>query len=199
MIIWINGAFGSGKTSAAYELDRRLTKSYVYDPEEAGFFIRDNIPPEIKQDDFQNYPMWREFNYKILKYIHSKYDGIIIVPMTITDENYFKEIIGKLRKDNIELKHFVLMANKDTLLGRLKKRGEGGKSWAAKQIDRCLVNLTKEVFQEHIDTDNMTIRQVIEHIANQCGFELLPDNRNWLQVKRDRIVVWLRHIRLLKG
>ena len=36
MIIWINGAFGSGKTNVAYELNRRIESSYVYDPEEIG-------------------------------------------------------------------------------------------------------------------------------------------------------------------
>ncbi len=44
MIIWINGAFGSGKTQTAYELHRRLDGSYVYDPENAGYFIRKNLP-----------------------------------------------------------------------------------------------------------------------------------------------------------
>lgn len=36
MIIWINGAFGSGKTQTAYELCRRMRGAYVYDPENAG-------------------------------------------------------------------------------------------------------------------------------------------------------------------
>ena len=44
MIVWLNGAFGAGKTQTAYELRRRLPGSYVYDPENAGFFIRDNLP-----------------------------------------------------------------------------------------------------------------------------------------------------------
>lgn len=61
MIIWVNGAFGSGKTQAAYELHRRIPNSYVYDPENAGYFIRDNLPADVKRGDFQHYPMWREF------------------------------------------------------------------------------------------------------------------------------------------
>ena len=57
MIIWLNGAFGAGKTQTAYELRRRLPGSYVYDPENAGFFIRDNLPPGLGLDDFQDFPM----------------------------------------------------------------------------------------------------------------------------------------------
>ena len=37
MIIWINGSFGSGKTQAAYELNKRIENSFVFDPENAGF------------------------------------------------------------------------------------------------------------------------------------------------------------------
>lgn len=60
MIIWINGAFGAGKTQTAYELHRRLPDSYVYDPENIGYFIRKNLPPALCEGDFQDYPMWRE-------------------------------------------------------------------------------------------------------------------------------------------
>lgn len=66
MIIWINGAFGSGKTQTAFELSRRLKPSYVYDPEKMGFALRSMIPPEIAEDDFQSYPLWRAFNYSLL-------------------------------------------------------------------------------------------------------------------------------------
>ena len=32
MILWINGAFGSGKSSVAEELSKKVGKSFVYDP-----------------------------------------------------------------------------------------------------------------------------------------------------------------------
>ncbi|WP_353095654.1 hypothetical protein [Tissierella praeacuta] len=44
MIIWLNGAFGSGKTTCAFELSRRFPNSFVYDPENIGYFIRNNTP-----------------------------------------------------------------------------------------------------------------------------------------------------------
>ncbi|NII70905.1 AAA family ATPase [Microbacterium ulmi] len=33
MLIWINGAFGAGKTHTAFELQRRLVGAHVADPE----------------------------------------------------------------------------------------------------------------------------------------------------------------------
>jgi uridine kinase len=47
LIIWLNGAFGAGKTTAAFELCRRLPDSFVYDPENVGFF------PKKPQANFQ--------------------------------------------------------------------------------------------------------------------------------------------------
>jgi len=72
MIIWINGAFGSGKSTTARKLHKLLKGSYIYDPEQIGFFIRKNAPKPFSKGDFQDIPLWREFNYKtkiIVNYI----------------------------------------------------------------------------------------------------------------------------------
>ncbi|WP_379143255.1 AAA family ATPase [Paenibacillus sp. sgz500992] len=174
MIIWINGAFGSGKTETAYALNRRIPQSFVFDPENTGYYIRDNIPHEISQDDFQDHPLWREINYSMLKYIESQYSGTIIVPMTITDSGYFMEIVGRLRQEGVEVHHFTLCASQETLLRRLNSRGDSNNSWPAQQIERCLKGLGQEIFQCHLDNDQLTVEEVVEAIALQLGITLLP-------------------------
>ncbi len=124
MVIWINGAFGAGKTQTAYELHRRLPNSYVYDPENVGYFIRENVPAAIGKDDFQDYPMWRMFNLEMLDYISGHYAGNIIVPMTITSKQYYDELIGALSQ-KYEVKHFILYAQKRTLLKRAGHQAGG--------------------------------------------------------------------------
>lgn len=196
MIIWINGAFGSGKTQTAFELHRRIPNSYVYDPENIGFFIRKNVPKEIHKGNFQNYLMWREFNYSMLKYIDSEYKGILIVPMTIVNPQFFNEIVGKLRDDGILLNHFTLCASKQILIKRLKSRGEGENSWAAKQIDQCINALAEGIFQHHLDTDNISIEDIVEQIASMSSVTLLPNNHCKLYKKLTRATTQLKHIRL---
>ena len=39
MILWINGAFGSGKTTIAQALANSYEKAHVYDPEKVGYFL----------------------------------------------------------------------------------------------------------------------------------------------------------------
>lgn len=195
MIIWINGAFGSGKTQTAFELHRRLPSSYVYDPENVGYFIRKNIPNELSKGDFQDYVMWREFNLSMLKYIANGYKGAIIVPMTLVNPDYFTEIIENLRSDGIEVKHFVLWASKETILKRLRSRADGKNSWPAQQIDRCLEGLSQDLFKIHIDTDKMSIGEVVEELARQSNLSLLPDRRTQIGRIYDNIKVKLKHIR----
>lgn len=195
MIIWINGAFGAGKTQTAYELHRRIPGSYVFDPENAGFYIRKNIPPETLEADFQNYPMWRECNYSMLSYIDRKYDGVILVPMTVVHPDYFDDIIGKLRKDGVQVNHFTLCASKEILMQRLRSRGEGRQSWAARQVERCIDGLSNEKFQHHLQTDHLSIEQVVEQIASMSSISLLPDSRGKLSKVWARTITKIKHFR----
>lgn len=195
MIIWINGAFGSGKTTAVHELHRRIPDSHVYDPENVGYFIWKNAPKSFKQGDFQDYPQWRSVNYDMLKMISDRYDGPIIVPMTLVNPRYFDEIVGRLRADGVEVKHFALLASRETLLQRLRKRGDRSDSWPAQQVDRCVASLSGELFEQHIHTDRLTVEEVIERIASEAGIKLMPDRRSKLRKSIDRLIVTMKHIR----
>ncbi|WP_397538961.1 AAA family ATPase [Rummeliibacillus pycnus] len=197
MIIWINGAFGSGKTQTSYELNRRIPNSFVYDPENMGFFINKNIPKEISKGDFQDYRIWRELNYTILKSIDSEYDGVIIVPMTIVNPQYFEEIVGKLRDDGVIVNHFVLWASKETLQKRLRSRGEGKNSWGAKQIERCIQGLSNDTFKHRLETDTMTVETVAETIASMLDIHLFEDNRNKFRKRLDRIKTQIKQMRFI--
>src|SRR5690625_4057327 len=183
MIIWINGTFGAGKTTTAYELHKRLPHSTVYDPERFGYVLMANIPKDISKGDFQDYPLWREANFQLLKQISEEYQGIIIVPMTLTNERYFAEIISRLRDDGNEVKHFTLSATKKTVQKRLTKRFEGKSSWAYQQAEERITRLSKGIFGKHIQTDGLSIDEVVERIAAQANLDLPPDHRTKFRKK----------------
>lgn len=194
MIIWLNGAFGAGKTQTAQELKRRIPNSIIYDPEQVGYFINKNIPEELIKGDFQNHEIWREFNFKTLKYIHRQFNGTIIIPMTIVNPQYYVEIIGCLKEEGIEVQHFVLWASKETLKQRLKSRFEKKNSWPEQQIDRCMEGLAHEIFEGRIDTNNLSIEQVAEKIASKIHIKLLHDERSSFKKKVDRFVMRVKRI-----
>nr|WP_290461614.1 AAA family ATPase [Acutalibacter muris] len=194
MILWLNGAFGAGKTQTAFALQRRLPGSYVYDPENIGYCLAHNVPPALAEGDFQDYPMWREFNLRLLDDIASRYGGHIIVPMTVTNRAYYDELVGALSQRH-EVRHFILWAERKTLLRRLARRLEGRHSWAARQIDRCMQAFERDVTGVKIHTDRLDVEQTAERVAALAGLALLEDKRSRPRRLLDRAITQIRHIR----
>ena len=174
MIIWLNGAFGSGKTQTAYELHRRLPDSFVYDPENVGYWLRQNEPAQLAKKNFQDEPLWRSVNREMLLHLAREYDGVLLVPMTLVSEAYYGEIIGALRRADVEVAHFVLRARPETVHRRLRKRLEFGNSWGAQQLSACLAAFQSKIFENQIDTDGMSVSEVAEEIARRLSLPLLP-------------------------
>ncbi|WP_422404109.1 AAA family ATPase [Mammaliicoccus sp. JADD-157] len=195
MIIWLNGAYGSGKTTVAYELQKRLKKSFIYDPENVGFFIRKNTPKELHKHNFQDHEQWRNFNYEMLKQIANSYDGIIIVPMTLINFDYYREIVEKLKSDGIHLDHYVLYTDKNTILRRLNKRLEFGNTFAKSQIDYCIKAFNTKIKDNKIVTDKLNVDDIVVEISKRSDLNLLKDNRKFLRKRIDKILTTIKHIR----
>lgn len=197
MIIWLNGSYGVGKTQTAYELNKRIKNSFVYDPENIGYFLDNNLPSElsrIRDNNFQNYPLWREINYKIISYIKSNYDGILIIPMTVINKQYYDELIGRLNQE-FDVKHFILSSTNETNLKRLAKRFDSNNLWALLQLEVCQKAFENEISGIKIETDDLNISEVAELIANQLNITLIEDKRNDFQKKLDRLKTQIKHIR----
>lgn len=174
MIVWINGAFGSGKTQTAHELLRRLEGAFLYDPENVGFFLRRNEPKQLAAENFQDEPLWRSMNRDILLHLSKQFAGTVLVPMTLVREDYCDEIIGELRRQGADVRHFVLCAQAGTVRKRLRKRLEGANSWAARQLPACLSAFENPIFENRIQTDSMSIPETAEEIAARAGLTLKP-------------------------
>jgi len=168
MIIWINGAFGSGKSTTASKLQKLLVGSHIYDPEEAGFFIRNNAPKSMLKEDFQDIPLWREINYKMLKTMSEGNDGVIIVPMTLINPEYYHDIIGRLTAEGVDVRHFILYLDKDTLTKRLRKRAWGfmhREKFALDAIDRCIHSYDNYITETKIAAHGKSANDIALEIA----------------------------------
>jgi len=201
-LIWINGAFGAGKTHTAHELRRRLPGSHVADPELIGFAMHKMLPAAAR-DDFQDLPGWRAAVVATLRAAEQAADGPVIVPMTIVRADYFDEIVGALRTD-VDLRHVTLVASPATLQARLGTRLEalgsrvfgGDGTWAMRQIDRCVTALADPRFATHVPTDDRTLDQVVEAVADDVGLKLGRPRLSPLRFQLRRLSVAARHIRV---
>lgn len=161
MIIWINGSFGVGKTTVVEKLKEKIDKSIIYDPEKIGMFLSNKLP--TKEDDFQDYKLWRTINYEMLKNLYTEFE-VIIVPMTITNLQYYDEIVGRLERDGINIKHFILIASKENIISRLNARGNSTE-WAYMQVDRCDKAFKDESLKgQKIDTNNKSVDEVCNNL-----------------------------------
>ena len=183
MIIWINGAFGSGKTTTATALNLRLSNSFIYDPENVGGFIRSNTNGLFSKGDFQDIPLWREMNYKLLRMIAGAYDGIIIVPMTLVNPGYYDEIIGRLIADGVDVRHYILYVSREGIRRRLTKRRLlffRDETFALEAVDRCVEAFDTCIKDVKICTDDMKVDCVVEKIAELSDIEL-PPRKAWFR------------------
>jgi hypothetical protein len=202
VLIWINGAFGAGKTHTAHELHRRIPGSHVADPELIGFAMHKMLPAAAR-DDFQDLPGWRAAVVATLRAAEQAADGPVIVPMTIVRADYFDQIVGTLRAE-MDLRHITLVASSATLQARLGTRLEalgsrvfgGDGTWAMRQIDRCVTALTDPQFAAHVPTDDRPLDDVVEAVAAEAGLTLSRPRLSPLRFQLRRLSVAARHIRV---
>lgn len=196
MILWLNGAFGAGKTQVAHELSRRLgDRGWVADPEHLGYAIRRMTPPG-RRDEFQRHPEWRRAVVDVLHEVQvPEADVTIIVPQALLDAEHHSEIIGGLRDRGHRVEHITLVASPRTLTRRLRSRGEIHRTWAHEQIGRCVTALEDPRFAAHVSTDGRTIDEVVEAVAACAGLELVHPRRAAGIRHAARLIVTLRHVR----
>lgn len=99
-IIWINGAFGSGKTTAARLLADEIPGAVVVDPEEVGALLRPVLQPVAPVRDFQDWSAWRRLVAATLNAVLGEFpegrDSVVVVPQTVTVKEYWSELVSEL-------------------------------------------------------------------------------------------------------
>ena len=152
-VIWLNGAFGVGKTTVAELLVERIDGATLIDPEVIGEMLRGLLPAGWQTDDFQDMPLWRSLTREAIAGLIGERRAPLVVPMTLVQPDYFDEIVGALRRSGIAVRHFALVARSETILARLGARDAEGNQWARGRVADCVAQMAGSRFAEHIDAD----------------------------------------------
>jgi predicted kinase len=118
VIVWINGAFGGGKTTLAEELHRRLPQALPFDPEYVGYLLCTWVPP-APSGDFQDIPLWRKLVAEFAIGLHHEYKQTVIVPMTLVNTEYRAEIFRLITDAGTPILHVFLDVPADELRRRI--------------------------------------------------------------------------------
>lgn len=175
MIVWLNGAFGAGKTTAAQELVELLPGSTFYDPEVIGHALRSMLPKErlARIDDHRELPSWRRLVADTAAALLTEVPGPLVTPMTLLQQEYRDEIFGALASRRIPVRHILLHAEEQVIRSRIHRRAETGgedaehvRSWSLGQLEPYTAALPWITADAHtIDTSALTPRQTAEQAA----------------------------------
>ena len=169
MILWISGPYGVGKSTLAERIAAKLENALIFDAEEVGNAVRENYPNCPHGYIFEDYPLWGEFCYKLLRDIHENYHQNILVPMTLVRRGSYR-IIRKLRRAGIDTKLFILEASCQTVRERILTRGEEEGCWCMENIEfsRAGASALPGVY---IRTDNRSPEELCELVLAHAAKE----------------------------
>ncbi|MGW0701049.1 NUDIX domain-containing protein [Streptomyces sp. NPDC002867] len=176
MIVWINGAFGAGKRTAARELIDLIPNSTLFDPELVGAGLRYVLPQKRLDDvaDFQDLPICRRLVVDTAAALLAELGGVLVVPMTLLRQEYRDEVFGGLAARRIPV-HHVLLSPDETILrartaGRPAPDAPDGdqrvRQWAYDRIEPYRAALGWITADAHvIDTSRIDPHETARRIA----------------------------------
>ncbi len=165
MIIWISGAYGVGKSTLAEAMAAKMENALIFDAEEVGNAVRGNYPDCPYGYIFEDYPLWGEFCYMLLKDVHEKFHKDILVPMTLLRRDSYG-IIDKLNRDGIDTHLIVLEADYQTVHDRILSRGEEEGCWCMENIELAREG-SAALPGIHIQTDDKTVDELCDEVLIQ--------------------------------
>jgi hypothetical protein len=174
MILFVNGAFGVGKTSVARALRRQLSRSLLFDPEKIG------LPLQIlarlvghRVDDFQDLGLWRTLTVAGLR-VACWLSPNVIVPMSFANPAFLDEVRTGVSRFDSQVVHVCLIAPLAVVHDRLRKRGAdpGRDAWTYRRAAECCAVHGDPIFGHHIDSVGRTTCEVAEDILPVIEAEL---------------------------
>lgn len=168
MIVWLNGTHGVGKSTTAGLLQPLLPGSRVLDAEKVGEVLMDIRPGLSATDDFQHWPPWRALVVETAQRVLGFTGGVLVMPMTVLVEQYWREIRQGLAAHGIPVRHFVLHADEPTLRRRIAEdRALGPSEFRSSRVEayaRALDGWLR-ADAEVVDTVGRTPEEIAARIA----------------------------------
>ncbi|MGW2713105.1 NUDIX domain-containing protein [Streptomyces sp. NPDC001356] len=183
-VVWINGAFGAGKTTTARELIELIPNSALFDPEVIGGALTHLLPPKrlAEAGDFQDLPIWRRLVVDTAAAMLAELGGTLVVPMTLLRQEYRDEIFGGLAARRITVHHLLLAPAETILRERMAGREvppDGQirvRQWSHDHIEPYRAALASWLTADAhpVDTSGLTPYETAVRIADAVGSGAVP-------------------------
>lgn len=118
MIVWIDGAFGVGKTTTAQLIVGRSIKWRLFDPEDVGHMLVANLK-DLDFADFQDLAPWRSLVPRVAHEISTLTGESLLIVQTVLVAEHWDELQRGFAGVGRNVFHVVLDAGPDTLRSRI--------------------------------------------------------------------------------
>lgn len=183
MIIWIDGVLGIGKSTTAQNLWARHFRSNgeLLDSDEC-FIKLSNEDPWLPFESFfpnDNPRFLQKFRSVIEQKLSSSNKDLIMAIALIRQEGK-KHLFNPLMGQDIPILHFILTANRDDIVSRIKGDSERDQMTALSTLDDS-IRFLKENFRDAIwiDTENKSADRIADQLY--CVYQkfknALPDKK----------------------
>ena len=176
MIVWINGSFGSGKTTLVRELSTRWPDALVVDPEDVGLLLGRIVP--VATGDFQDLALWRRQVAELLIGLHEEYARPILVPMTLLKPDYRVEVFDALHTAGVPVRHFCLQVPAGILVQRVASRAPeladrarwtAARRWATERIGVCVAEVEQLPPEVEALDGELPVEDLATHVLQAVG------------------------------
>lgn len=166
MILFVNGAFGIGKTAVARALVRRL-RGVLFDPEMVGLSLQ--MLTRLRGQpvgDFQDLRLWRRLTIRGIR-VARMISPNVVVPMSFSNATYLSEVVGGVTRFEPRVTHVCLVAPLAVIEERLGLRGadRARNAWEYRRAAECCAVHGDPAFAYQIDAANDTPETLAEKIV----------------------------------
>jgi chloramphenicol 3-O-phosphotransferase len=124
VIVWLNGAFGAGKSSTARKLVDLSVGLRLFDPEWVGLMLRANLG-DHEFTDFQQLPPWRMLVPAVAGRIADFTGQDLVAAQTVLHQEYWAELQAGMTRLGHRVVHVLLDAPIDVLRARIAADRDG--------------------------------------------------------------------------
>ncbi|WP_346924874.1 AAA family ATPase [uncultured Arthrobacter sp.] len=174
-MIWINGTFGVGKTTAGTALVDAIPALRLFDPEVVGYMLAHSLKDQ-SFTDFQDLPAWRTLVPAVALEIRRHTGQELVAVQTVLRQEYWAELTATFDDLGERIFHVVLDADEPTLRNRIENDQQelAGRQWRLDHISRYTAAREWMIPDADlvIDTSRLTAQDVISHIAGAINGQL---------------------------
>ena len=171
MILFINGPFGVGKTSAARVLVEKIPNAMLYDPEVIGYLLKRTFGRYGKVEDFQDPELWRRLVVAVARVLRQLSARTLVIPMKVWRRASFDPVVAGLRRVDSDLGCFRLTASEPELARRIASDADdtGAYGWRVSHAEVCLNALRDPAFGAEVPTDGLAPVEVADRILKSVS------------------------------